>query len=194
MATIIIDTREQLPLSFEGFQTKSEMLEVGDYSIEGLTNSVSVERKSLPDLLMCMTSGRERFEKELLKLRGFRHAFVLVEGSFDCIITGTYRSQMHPHAALATLTAWHFRYGIPFLFFASRKSAEIYLIDYFKHVIGGYIKQYEIITGEKHGQQRTTQEAVSAKSEGGTGTAKVRKRKASARVGGTSAEAPALAV
>ncbi|WP_241160230.1 hypothetical protein [Desulfovibrio sp. ZJ369] len=40
-------------------------LTVGDYSLEGLTDKVAVERKELPDLVQCLGRERERFEREL---------------------------------------------------------------------------------------------------------------------------------
>ena len=62
--TAIIDTREQQPLALE-LDTVPGTLATGDYSVHGLEDLLTVERKSLDDLLGCMTSGRPRFEREL---------------------------------------------------------------------------------------------------------------------------------
>lgn len=43
--TIIIDTREQQPWEFEHYSTASRKLDTGDYSIEGLENLFTIERK-----------------------------------------------------------------------------------------------------------------------------------------------------
>ena len=66
---IKIDTREQNPYAFK---TPSEVgtVPVGDYSISGLENHIAVERKELNDLIGCLTTDRERFERELHKGRG----------------------------------------------------------------------------------------------------------------------------
>jgi len=59
---ILIDTREQQPYDFD---TPFEMgtIPIGDYSIRGLENHIAIERKELNDLISCLTTGRERFEK-----------------------------------------------------------------------------------------------------------------------------------
>ena len=53
--TVIVDTREQLPLELS-MCTIRGTLPTGDYSILGFEEYVVVERKSLPDLIGCMTS------------------------------------------------------------------------------------------------------------------------------------------
>lgn len=68
---IIIDTREQAPFAFRHERmdatTEPGTLAVGDYSLAGLEDRVAVERKSLPDLVMCLGRERERFERELAR-------------------------------------------------------------------------------------------------------------------------------
>jgi ERCC4-type nuclease len=66
---ILVDTREQLPWSF-GSPEKPAIVEVrglklADYSLEGLTEWVGIERKSLADFCGSLGSGRERFFTEL---------------------------------------------------------------------------------------------------------------------------------
>ena len=72
---IIIDTREQAPFAFRHERmdatTEPGTLAVGDYSLAGLEDRVAVERKSLPDLVMCLGRERERFERAVYDmLRG----------------------------------------------------------------------------------------------------------------------------
>ena len=43
--TIIIDTREQQPWSFEDYVVANKKLDTGDYSIEGLQDVFAIERK-----------------------------------------------------------------------------------------------------------------------------------------------------
>ena len=49
--TAICDSREQLPLDLAPLKTVRGTLTTGDYSILGMENIVSLERKSLDDLL-----------------------------------------------------------------------------------------------------------------------------------------------
>ncbi len=69
--TIIIDTREQTPFTFAG-PARVAGLKTADYTIEGYEDIVGLERKSLDDLIACLSSQRERFERELLRARDFQ--------------------------------------------------------------------------------------------------------------------------
>lgn len=125
---VAIDNREQLAYSFHGYDCTVEAttLGTGDYSIVGFTDKIAVERKSLDDLLGCLTTGRERFEKELARARSLDRFCVLVEASFEDLAKGMYRSAMRPHSACQSIIAWQIRYGTPFVFAGSRKAAEYY--------------------------------------------------------------------
>ena len=63
--TIIIDTREQRPLTFKHFPSVTACLSEGDYSILGYEGRFTVERKSIADLVGSVTHDRARFEREL---------------------------------------------------------------------------------------------------------------------------------
>lgn len=121
---IIIDTREQEPYAFDPHPAVIEGLKTGDYSIQGLVGAVAVERKSLADLVGCMTSGRDRFERELSRAvtTGMRRLWVVVEGTLADLATGDYRSQLHPNAALGTIAAWANRYPPVQILFAGTRS------------------------------------------------------------------------
>jgi DNA excision repair protein ERCC-4 len=112
--TIIIDSREQTPLHFERLRSVTGNLYAGDYSIAGCESSFSVERKSIDDLATCcMGENRGRFERELLRLRGYSFKRLLVIGTREDIATGRYHSQIAPKAVLASLGAFEVRYLIP---------------------------------------------------------------------------------
>jgi len=71
---ILIDTREQAPFTFQGYDVDPEpaTLPVGDYSLPGFEDRVAIERKSLEDLISClMGSNRDRFERELYRGRHY---------------------------------------------------------------------------------------------------------------------------
>ena len=76
----VIDTREQLPLELP-LRSITGTLPTGDYSVSGFEDLICVERKSLPDLIGCMTSGRTRFEKELQRMKAYDARCVVVECS-----------------------------------------------------------------------------------------------------------------
>lgn len=84
--SIIIDTREKTPLEFQHLNAVRGTLTTGDYSIKGFTNSFMVERKSMADLVGSLTQGRERFFRELERMRGAKFARLLIigtKGEFD---------------------------------------------------------------------------------------------------------------
>lgn len=62
---IVIDSREQCPFTFGGYDcgVVRGALATGDYSLAHLEHQIAIERKSLDDLLGCLTSGRERFAR-----------------------------------------------------------------------------------------------------------------------------------
>lgn len=117
---ILIDTREQMPYRFE---TPSEVgtVPIGDYSIAGLENHIAVERKELNDLIGCLTTGRERFEKELHKGKALDYFALVVEASLSDLANGHYRSQMGPKSAVQSLLAFSVRYRLPIFFCESRQ-------------------------------------------------------------------------
>jgi hypothetical protein len=66
--------------------------------------SCSIERKTVSDLVgCCMGENRERFERELHRLRGYRFKRLLVVGSEAEILAGQYHSNIKPQAVLATV-------------------------------------------------------------------------------------------
>jgi DNA excision repair protein ERCC-4 len=121
---IVIDTREQEPLAFQRLRSVRGTLITADYSILGLENLFAVERKSIADLVACcMGENRERFERELHRLRGFRFKRLLVVGSEEAILAERYRSNIKPQAVLATLGAFEVRYDVPVIFKQSPETA-----------------------------------------------------------------------
>ncbi|MDO8630466.1 MAG: hypothetical protein Q7R41_08225 [Phycisphaerales bacterium] len=114
--TIIIDTREQCPLRFENLPAERGSLDVADYSVRGLEHRIGCERKSLPDLVMCCGSERERFVRALERLQGRRFRCVVVESTLAEIEAGGWRGRIVPQVVLGSIASWSVRYGLPFFF------------------------------------------------------------------------------
>lgn len=114
---IVVDTRKQAPLPIRRLPVTRAGLLTGDYSVAGLEELFAVERKSIPDLVACCVGeNRERFERELHRLRGFRFKRLLIVGERKDIETGAYHSNIRPAAILASLAAWEVRFDIPVVF------------------------------------------------------------------------------
>ena len=115
--TIVVDTREQEPLIFSRLRSVRGTLTSGDYSVLGLEELFSVERKSIADIVgCCIGESRDRFERELHRLRGYRFKRLLVVGSELEIQHGEYRSNITPKAIFSTLNAFEVRYDCPVVF------------------------------------------------------------------------------
>lgn len=128
MLRILVDSREQHPLTFPNLPVTTERvtLSCGDYSLPGWEDRVCLERKgSLDELVGNLCQDRERFEKELARSRNMELFAVVVEGSYVDLIGGRYRSQMKAKAVIASLAAFTIRYKVPFYFVESRQGAEM---------------------------------------------------------------------
>ena len=124
---ILIDSREQLPFAFGGYEAALEVvgLPVGDYSLPGFEDRIAIERKSLDDLVGClMGDNRARFERELARGRHYDLFVVVIEASLADVSQGRYRSEMKPAAALQSVIAFMVRYRVPFIWAGSRSGAE----------------------------------------------------------------------
>lgn len=87
-------------------------LTTGDYSIKGFESDFAIERKSLDDLLHSLTSERDRFMREVDRLRGHDFARLLIVGTEAQVMARAYRSRMEPRAVLASLLSIECR-GVP---------------------------------------------------------------------------------
>lgn len=117
--TIIVDSREQTPLNFKikdfEIPTIEKGLPTGDYSVVGLEDHICVERKSLADLVGCVTSGRDRFERELMRMQAYPTRLLVIESTWSEIEAGKYRSKTNPQSVVGSLISWQERYNIPIM-------------------------------------------------------------------------------
>ncbi len=139
-ATIVIDTREQLPYSFSIESTRAT-LKTGDYSLAGLESVVSIERKSLDDFIGCITASRERFESELSRADSLEKFWVVIEANLTSIENGLYRSKVNPESVLGTLAAWSNRHKVGFIFAGNRFSGQKMVERLLKHAWNEHLKK-----------------------------------------------------
>ena len=86
MISIIIDSREQTPWAFpkELATVRVAKLDAGDYALEN-DPGFAIERKSLDDFAGTISSGWQRFEREIDRMRGWPVKVTIVEGRLlDC--------------------------------------------------------------------------------------------------------------
>lgn len=148
-ARILVDTREQLTRRAERRMRALQLphkrcaLNFCDYTInctlpDGtdlydesktvIPKTAVIERKmSLDELEGCLTRSRDRFEREFTRARAAGvPIYLLVEGAtWENIISGNYRSRMHPKSFECSLTALMVRYDIKLIFCREATSGEL---------------------------------------------------------------------
>ena len=110
---LLLDTREQTPLTFAHLASASAALQSGDYSVRGLEDVFAVERKSMSDLAGSLKSGRDRFMRELHRLRGFTFSRLLVVGTMSELYTMSQRGRVNLDQVEHSLLSIEQRYGVP---------------------------------------------------------------------------------
>lgn len=123
---LIQDSREQAPLDFSRWpEVTVEVagLPSGDYALKGLETRAAIERKSIDDLAGSLTAGRERFEAELTRARGYDLFAIVAECTMQDVAQHRYRSRALPHALLQSLFACQTRFGISTIWAGSPQGA-----------------------------------------------------------------------
>jgi len=112
---IVVDTREQLPLPIEGYDVERCILSIGDYGVKGFSDWANpafiIERKSLSDLVHSLGKDRDRFEREVLKMKQFGFRALLIEALESEVQQGRYSSLMTVAAVLQSLATVRARTG-----------------------------------------------------------------------------------
>ena len=145
---IIRDSREQAPFTFSGLPVEVSVsaLEAGDYSVRGFERRVAVERKELGDLVGCLGANRERFQRELARLRGYDCAAVVVEAPVVALRTGRYLGRLDAGAAWQSVLAFSMRFRVPFFFCADRADAEAVTFDLLRHFARDRWRELQALT------------------------------------------------
>ena len=140
---IIIDTREQTPWSFPDYMANVQIgtLSAGDYALAG-DAQFSIERKSLDDFLGTISSGWERFKRELDRMKQYPVRIIIVEGDFKrcCFVSenGKIIPPMHNHFFLTpqficSRTAELTMMGVSVIFAGNPHYASALALAIFKH-------------------------------------------------------------
>ena len=137
---IVVAKNEQQPLTFRQFPDVLAIpatLRTGDYSILGYEEKIAVERKhSLDEICSNIGKGRERFEKELERAKGFDRFYLLIEGNpADFVLGGWERSHLSMNAGIGSLTAWDFEYNLRVQFCSCRIVAERWIVYWFRNYL-----------------------------------------------------------
>jgi len=133
--TIIRDTREKENQGWIFNDTESKAgkinfsdtelckLDSGDYSIKGMEDIVTIERKNgFSELFGNMTSksNKERFHREMERMKNVKHKYIVVEGNINKDILGMCPPQMRNGPPAKTILKWlneiELKYGVNVIF------------------------------------------------------------------------------
>jgi len=155
--TVAVDSREQLPWTFDGIvisgrrwqiRTQVATLATGDYSIIGCEHLLTIERKSVADLLGCVAGPEHAREKrkhermrEMIDRGGF--ARVVIEGclsaTVDWLNDPTCERSIHPNSIYGCHATWD-RTLAPWCWAGSRRAAEVIafwmMLDWWQDISG----------------------------------------------------------
>lgn len=142
---VVVDTREQTPWGFRSLwvslkdakvplviHTVSEKLDTGDYSIVGFEDKLTIERKSFDDALNTFIHGRERFERELERMKEYEFAVVMMEFPEHKLKRQIPGRNINPQSVIESIRAWRQRYGVHFIFGGNAFFAEIEAVKEFR--------------------------------------------------------------
>ncbi len=135
---ILVDTREQLPYSFECFPnwiggTLRQGLPTADYSVVGYESVIAVERKTLADIVGSLMSGRERFLREMERLSQYKQRIIAIEATREqlkspYLFAGAVKA--HPNGIVGSLDALSVKYQIPVHYGCNRELTEEFVSSY----------------------------------------------------------------
>lgn len=145
---IIVDTREQDGLSFEGFRGVESVrsgLKTGDYSVQGYEDKICFERKSIPDLVGTLIGGHERFLREMDRMKGYEVKYILVEHT-----AGTVYRYCERHGVeykfdiiMQSLLAYAYHYHVRVRFCKDREDMAKYIVAKSREYLKGKEEQWK---------------------------------------------------
>jgi len=140
---ILTDTREQQPYGFPN--TKIVTLPYGDYTVEydgkSYLDKICIERKgSISELFSFSGKGRERFIRELEKMKDVKFKYILIEGDFLSIVNDQPPGILPASNVYATIFSFMIKYQITPLFFNNHQNGRSAL-----YKILQFFVKYEIL-------------------------------------------------
>lgn len=155
---INIDTREKKPLKFDkSIELVTEKLDYGDYSIDN-DYKLTIERKSLTDFIGTLSSGFERFDKEISGAQNCgKKVVVLIEQDLNSALSFNYITYIKRHVKSTPEFIFHRmrdlcrRYNnVQFLFCKNRGEAAQIIKNLLS--IGDKVNNYDLqyMYGKKH--------------------------------------------
>lgn len=142
--TIVRDSREKKPYSFDGYDVVTKKLDTGDYTIEGYEDVFAVERKSLPDLLKSITWDRDRFKNEIVRADELLGFVVVIEADVQTVLNWNYDRKVHPNSVIGTIENWSSYHNVDFEWCGDRRNGESKTVENLERWHSSYTSMYAI--------------------------------------------------
>ena len=138
-ASLVVDTREQNPFSFERFSgwfsgIEKRPLELGDYSIAGLEDTCVVERKDLNDLVRSFHVERPVFIKRLRRMSAYPDRLLVIVAALSQVKSRYEHSPANPNRITQSLIATLAGLRVPFLCVETHELGEEIVASYLYQV------------------------------------------------------------
>ncbi len=136
---VLIDTREQNPFSFDRFRSwfagiQKKALRLGDYSVAGLEEVCTVERKDLSDLIHSFTVERSTFVDRLRHLSSYPQRLLVITAALSQVKSPYSHSQVNPNKITQSLVAALAGLQVPFLCVETHELGEEVVASYLYQV------------------------------------------------------------
>lgn len=127
--TVIADTREKVLFDFDAdrFEVVRATLRTGDYTLPGLEDRVTLERKSISDLVSSVIHDAIRFRKELYRLAAFDLALIVVECDYQDVLQHRYESEASPASVIGRVHGYLLDHGVQTVFVGHRPNSTDYV-------------------------------------------------------------------
>jgi len=127
--TVIIDSAEHMGYTFCRFSnwfdgSVRKRLKTGDYSLVGFEDEITIERKTLADLVNSIITDRYDFIQKCERMSSFPKSCIVVEAPLSAVKSQYEWSHAQPNAVLGSLVAAQERWSIPVYFLDDSVLAE----------------------------------------------------------------------
>jgi ERCC4-type nuclease len=129
---VVYDTREQRPLFNpppKGLITVRDTLQVGDYSIRGMEDKITIERKGMSDLMSYIGKDRANTIRKLAQMESYEFKALVVEEQWEDLFLPKMYSKVHPESVRAALISFQVKSGLHIFCHPSKPEVEWWVID-----------------------------------------------------------------
>ena len=132
---VIVDSREKNPFSFARFRgwfagVERRPLVLGDYSVAGMEEVCTVERKDLADLVHSLTTERRAFVNRLQRMSRYPQRLLVITAALSQVKSPYAHSQVSPNKITQSLIAALAGLGVPFLCVETHELGEEIVASY----------------------------------------------------------------